>query len=78
MRSLLTLSLLFMLPSCVANAPPEKNIKYVVRVMYVHDLEVKPYDSISRCNVTREFTQNELPPMDGYAKLVICTPVGGL
>lgn len=60
-----------------AKAPEIKDVRYVVRVAYVTDVAVKPYDTISRCNVTKDFVAKELPEMDGYTKLVRCLPVNG-
>lgn len=76
MRSVLTLALLAMLPSCAAHAPPVNGVMYGVRVAYLTDVKVAPYESRKRCEVTRRFIENELPELPGYAKVVVCTPVG--
>lgn len=59
-----------------ARAPETDNYAFLVRVMYVTDLQVKPYDTRSRCEVTRAFTEKELPELAGYHKIVACMPVG--
>jgi len=58
-----------------ARAPETTDYAFLVRVMYVTDLQVKPYDTRKRCEVTRAFTEKELPELPGYHKIVACMPI---
>ena len=72
------LSLLILMTGCSseARAPELDGYAYTVRIAYVADLAVRPYDTRRRCEVTRAFTEKELPEMPGYQKIVQCLPVG--
>jgi hypothetical protein len=74
----LILSLIMMgLTACGdAYAPPVKDTKWIVRVAYIHDLEIKPADTPRGCEVPRKFAEKELPEMPGYTKVVRCLPIG--
>lgn len=75
----LTLSLLILLAGCgTAAAPPTEGVKYIVRIAYIHDLEVKPHETPRGCEVPRKFAEKELPEMPGYTKVVRCLPVGNI
>jgi hypothetical protein len=74
MRPLLILT--FLLSGCSEARAPELNgYAFVVRIAYVADLDVNPYHTRSRCEVTRAFTEKELPDLPGYHKIVACMPV---
>lgn len=76
MARLILLTLLITGCAGDARAPEVSGYAYVVRVAYLHDVQVAPYDTRKRCEVTRAFTEKELPEMPGYTKIVQCMPVG--
>lgn len=70
------LFLVCLLPACDAKAPPVKEVRYIVRIAYVTDLEIRPSDTPRGCEVPRRFAEKELPEMPGYTKVVRCIAIG--
>lgn len=79
MTRTLAIALIF-LASCggSAYAPPVKDVRFIVRIAYIHDLEIKPHETMKGCEIPRRFADKELPEMPGYVKVVRCLPVGNV
>jgi hypothetical protein len=62
----------------MAVSAPTLDTRYVVRITYTADLTgIAPYREFGRCEVTRRFTEANLPEFDGFEKSVQCIPIGG-
>lgn len=76
MLRLAILTLLITGCSGEARAPELSNYVYVVRIAYIHDLAIKPHDTLKGCEVPRSRAEKDLPDMPEYTKVVRCLPIG--
>ena len=71
--------LALLLTGCIPNdarAPEASNYVYVVRIAYIHDLAIKPHETIQGCEIPRSRAEKDLPDMPEYTKVVRCLPIG--